>query len=151
MLARVSVQNFLSFDDSAEFSMNASKENQHVQRVAEGGGFPGRLLQAAAIWGANASGKSNFTKVLDYIQFLVVHGTRPDRSTGRVPFKLRAGAENEPSVFELDIVVLIEGEDRAFRYRFGVTSNEVTEESLSEIRPVTDRVYFHSTMQGHRR
>jgi AAA15 family ATPase/GTPase len=142
MLARVSVQNFLSFDDSAEFSMNASKENQHVKRVAEGGGFPVRLLQAAAIWGANASGKSNFTKVLDYIQFLVVHGTRPDRPTGRVPFKLRTGAENEPSVFELDIIVVIDGEDRVFRYRFGVTSKEVTEESLSEIRPVTDRVYF---------
>ncbi len=105
MLARISVQNFLSFDETAEFSMTASKENQHVQRVVEGPAFPGRLLQSAAIWGANASGKSNFTKVFDYIQYLVVHGTRADRPTGRTHFKLRAGAANEPSIFELDIVV----------------------------------------------
>src|SRR4030095_13208679 len=56
--------------------------------------------------------------------------------------KLRTGAANEPSIFELDIVVPFEGDDRMFRYRFGVTSREVTEESLIEIRPVTNRPYF---------
>ena len=122
--------------------MVASKENQHVQRVADGEGFPARLLQTSAIWGANASGKTNLTRALAYIQFLVVHGTRPDRQTARTPFKLRGGAVNEPSIFELDIVVPFEGEDRMFRYRFGVTNREVTEESLSEIRPVTARPYF---------
>jgi len=148
MLARISVQNFLSFDDAAEFSMFASKEDQHGQRVAEGPELPGRLLQTTALWGANASGKSNFTRVFDYLQFLVVHGTRPDRPTGRTPFKLRAGAASEPSIFELDIVVPFEGEDRMFRYRFGVTAREVTEESLHEIRPVTDRVYFSRRSSG---
>jgi uncharacterized protein len=142
MLARLSVQNFLSFDEPAEFSMTASKENQHVDRVADGDGFPIRLLQAAAAWGPNASGKSNFTRVLDYVQFLVVRGTRPDRPTGRTPFKLRPGAATEPSIFELEIVVPLEGEDRMFRYRFGVTAREVTEESLIEIRPVANRLYF---------
>lgn len=148
MLARFYVQNFLSFDESAEFSMIASKENHHVQRVADGDGFPARLLQTTAIWGANASGKSNFTRAFEYIQFLVVHGTRPDRLTGRTPFKLRTGAANEPSIFELDIVVPFEGEDRMFRYRFGVTSREVTEESLIELRPVTDRSYFARRSSG---
>lgn len=122
--------------------MIASKESQHSQRVADGSGFPARLLQTGALWGANASGKSNFTRVFDYVQFLVVHGTRPDRQTGRTPFKLRPSAASEPSIFELDIVVPFEGEDRMFRYRFGVTGKEVTEESLSEIRPVTDRIYY---------
>lgn len=149
MLARVSVQNFLSFDDRAELSMIASKEGQHAQRVASGVGFPSRLLQTTAIWGANASGKSNFTRVLDYVRFLVVQGTRPDRQTGRIPFKLRVAAASEPSIFELDIVVPFEGDDRMFRYRFGVTSREVTEESLLEIRPVTDRVYFSRRSSGN--
>ena len=142
MLARFSVQNFLSFDESVEFSMVASKESQHVTRVAAGGDFPARLLQSAAIWGANASGKSNFTKVFDFAQFLIVHGTRPDRPTGRTPFKLRPAATDEPSVFEFDILVEFDGSERLFRYRFGVTSREVTEESLIEIRPVSNRVFF---------
>lgn len=142
MLSRFSVQNFLSFDGLVEFSMLASKESQHVERVADGGEFPARLLQTAAIWGANASGKSNFTRVFSFAQFLVVHGTRPERPTGRSPFKLRSAAVNEPSIFEFDLVVDFEGSERMFRYRFGVTNREVTEESLAEIRPVTDRVYF---------
>lgn len=148
MLARVSAKNFLSFDESAEFSMTASKENQHVERVAEGAGFPARLLQAAAIWGANASGKSNFTRIFSYIQFLVVNGTRPDRPMGRIPFKLRSSAADEPSFFELDFIVLVEGEDRMYRYRFGVTEREVIEESLAEVRPVTDRVIFSRRSSG---
>jgi len=128
--------------------MVASKENQHVQRVADGPEFPVRLLQTTAIWGANASGKSNFTRALHYVQFLIVHGTRPDRQTARIPFKLRAGAASEPSIFELDIVVPFEGEDRMFRYRCGVTAREVTEESLQEIRPVTNRMYFSRRSSG---
>lgn len=142
MLARFSVQNFLSFDESVEFSMVASKESQHVTRVADGESFPARLLQSAAIWGPNASGKTNFTKVFDFAQFLIVHGTRPDRQTGRTPFKLRTGAADEPSVFEFDILVEFDGSERLFRYRFGVTGREVTEESLIEIRPVSDRIFF---------
>ena len=142
MLVRFSVQNFLSFDETVEFSMIASKESQHVARVADGSEFPARLLPTAAIWGANASGKSNFTKVFSFAQFFVVHGTRADRATGRVPFKLRPGAEKEPSVFEFDIVVEFEGAERMFRYRFGVTGREVTEESLVELRTVAERVYF---------
>ncbi len=40
------------------------------------------------------------------------------------------------------MIVEFEGEERMFRYRFGVTNREVTEESLIEIRAVTNRVYF---------
>ena len=148
MLARFSVQNFLSFDETVEFSMVASKESQHVSRVAEGDEFPSRLLQTAAVWGANASGKSNFTKVFGFAQFLVVHGTRADRATGRIPFKLQPGADKEPSVFEFDIVVEFDGEERMFRYRFGVTARDVTEESLVEIRTVSERVYFTRKNSG---
>ena len=148
MLARFSVQNFLSFDEMVEFSMLASKESQHVTRVAEGGDFPARVLQTAAIWGANASGKTNFTGVFGFAQFLVVHGTRADRGTGRVPFKLRPNSTSEPSIFEFDIIVEFEGAERMFRFRFGVTGREVTEESLVEIRSVTVRVYFSRKSGG---
>ena len=148
MLARFSVQNFLSFDEPVEFSMVASKESQHITRVADGEGFPARLLQTAAIWGGNASGKTNFTKVFRFVQFLVVHGTRAERATGRFPFRLRPGAASEPSVFEFDIVVEFAGEERMFRYRFGVTGREVTEESLVELRAATERVYFTRKSAG---
>ena len=50
--------------------------------------------------------------------------------------------------FEFDFVVRFEEEDRMFRYRFGVTDREVTEESLLEVRPVTDRVIFSRRSGG---
>ena len=41
-----------------------------------------------------------------------------------------------------------DGEDRVFRYRFGINSREVTEESLMEVRPVTNRVFFSRRRSG---
>ena len=122
--------------------MLASKESQHLDRVAEGKNMPARVLQAAAVWGGNASGKSNLCKALDFAQHLVVAGTRPDGPTGRIPFRLREEAAKEPSRFEFEILVDTEGEERMYRYIFAVTGREVVEESLAEMRPVSDRVYF---------
>jgi len=83
--------------------------------------------------------------VLDYAQHLVVTGTRPDGPTGRIPFRLREEAAKEPSRFEFEILVETEGEERMYRYIFAVTGREVVEESLAEMRPVSDRVYFSRT------
>lgn len=142
MLLRLHVSNFLSIDTPLEFSMLASKESQHLDRVAEGKTMPTRVLQTAAIWGGNASGKSNLCRVLEYAKHMVVTGTRADGPTGRMPFRLREDAGKEPSRFEFEILVVAEGEERLFRYIFAVTGREVVEESLTEIRTVSEKVFF---------
>lgn len=142
MLIQFTASNFLSIDAPVVFSMEASKESQHVERVAESDGVAMRTLQAAAIWGGNASGKSNLCRVLDFAQFLVVKGTRPDAPTGRIPFRLRDGATLEPSRFEFRILVEVDGREKLFDYAFAVTSNEVVEESLVELKSASQRVYF---------
>lgn len=128
--------------------MAASKESQHGVRVANGAEWPVRLLQAAAIWGANASGKSNFTKALRFAQHMVVAGTRPEAPVGRVPFKLRDGTANEPSRFMFELMVESEEEEKLFRYTFAVMNREVVEESLLEIRPSSEKVYFSRRTTG---
>lgn len=145
MLIRLSATNFLSIDAPVEFSMLSSKESQHGGRLAMGDGLPGKILQTAALWGANASGKSNFCKVLQFAQWMVGHGTKPDASTTRRPFKMRESAKREPSRFEFDILVEMDGDgevEQAFRYAFAVTDKEVVEESLIELRPASVRPYF---------
>lgn len=122
--------------------MLASKESQHLGRVAEGENMPARVLQTAAIWGGNASGKSNLCRVLDFAKHLVVVGTRTDGPTGRIPFRLREAAAKEPSWFEFEILVEAGGEEKMFRYVFAVTGREVVEESLTELRTVSEKVYF---------
>lgn len=142
MLIRLSAANFLSFDSTVEFSMLVSKEARFGIRVAAGDSMPVRALQAGAIWGGNAAGKSNFCRVLEYAQWLVVHGTRPDAPMGRQAFRLRDGDGEAPSRFVFEILVKDGAAEKAFRYSFAVTAKEVVEESLVELRAVTERVFF---------
>ncbi|QKS29256.1 MAG: ATP-binding protein [Candidatus Accumulibacter similis] len=142
MLLRFSAANFLSIDGELELSLVATRETQHGKRLAETKAVAHRLLQAAAIWGGNAAGKSNLCKVLEFAQRLIVKGTRPDASTGRIPFRLRENAGKEPTRLSFDILLEIDGKERAFRYAFAVGSREVVEEALTEIRPSSERVYF---------
>ena len=109
MLLRFSAANFLSIDGELELSLVATRETQHGERLAETKAVAHRLLQAAAIWGGNAAGKSNLCKVLEFAQRLIVKGTRPDASTGRIPFRLRENAGKEPTRLSFDILLEIDG------------------------------------------
>lgn len=142
MLIRLAITNFLSIDATVEFTMVASKESQHASRVATGEGGVGKILQTAAIWGANASGKSNFCKALTFCKWMVEHGTKADGPTQRIPFKLRSSAVNEPSRFELDLLVATDEGEKVFRYRFALTGREIVSESLVELRIASERPYF---------
>lgn len=143
MLIRLAISNFLSFDSRVEFSMLATKESRHADRLAVSPACSGKVLQAAAIWGGNASGKSNFCKVFDFVQWLVVEGTRGESPISRVPFRLRKGAREEPSAFEFDVLVDVDGEgEKLFRYSFAVNSRMVVTERLVELRSHSERLYF---------
>lgn len=142
MLLRFSAANVLSICSELELSLIATRETQHSERLAESSAFPQRVLQGAAIWGGNAAGKSNLCKVLGFAQRLVVEGTRPEASTGRIPFRLRENAGKEPTRLSFDILLEIDGKERPFRYRFAVDNRQVVDESLTEIRPSSERAYF---------
>ncbi len=60
MLVRFCLENWMSFRDQVSFSMIASKERHHGERIARVDKYQTRILPIAAIYGANASGKSNF-------------------------------------------------------------------------------------------
>ena len=63
MLVEFRVANFLSFREEQVLSMVASKDDSHPENIIEGEKF--NLLKTAAVYGANASGKSNLIKALD--------------------------------------------------------------------------------------
>ena len=67
MLRRFNVKNFLSFSEkedgySEEFSMIPGKVRNKKDHLIENG--KERLLKFAAIYGANAAGKSNIVKAI---------------------------------------------------------------------------------------
>lgn len=57
MLIQFNFKNFRSFRDDVSLDMKATKIAEHPNHVVECGGD--KLLSVAAIYGANASGKSN--------------------------------------------------------------------------------------------
>ena len=72
MIISFSVENWASFRDKVTLSMIASRERQHVDRVPRLDKYQTRVLPIAAIYGGNASGKTNLFKALSFARSLVV-------------------------------------------------------------------------------
>ncbi|MDA3873167.1 MAG: hypothetical protein PF795_04335, partial [Kiritimatiellae bacterium] len=61
MLIRMTIENWASFRDEVEFSMVASRERQHGDRLPVLSSPSMRVLPVAAIYGGNASCKDSST------------------------------------------------------------------------------------------
>lgn len=71
MILRVIIQNFLSFYEKTEFNMFPNPKREHfISHVYQE--LPIPLLKEAAIYGANASGKSNLVKAMAFLKNFVV-------------------------------------------------------------------------------
>lgn len=126
MLIQFRVENHRSLRDEQLLSLAASgdKADGHVLRP---GGVGEALLPVIAIYGANASGKSNVLDALGFLRFAVVDSQRAwdvDR-TPHDPFRLSSKAK-QPSLYEVDIVV----DGVRFRYGFQLSASRVEEEWL---------------------
>ena len=76
MLVEFKVQNFLSFRDLKTFSMVASSSiKEHKNNVFTVSKKP-NLLKSAAIYGANASGKSNLIRAIGFMQYFIIHSSK---------------------------------------------------------------------------
>ncbi len=108
MLVEFSVENYRSFDSRQTLSMVPGRERTHPENRITIGGI--ELLKSAALYGANASGKSNLVRAMSYFTELVREPARRKSIGDPIrfdPFRLRRGAEEEPSKFEA--VVLADG------------------------------------------
>jgi AAA15 family ATPase/GTPase len=72
MLIKFSVENFLSFKNKIEFSMIPSKFTKYANHISKNG--PLNVLKRGIIYGANASGKTNFIKSLYFFKKLITSG-----------------------------------------------------------------------------
>jgi len=73
MLVQVTIENFLSFKEATTFSMlGVNSDLNHVGHLAVDVAGQGKsLLPIAAIYGANAAGKSNLIKAIDFALVLI--------------------------------------------------------------------------------
>src|SRR5436305_1471032 len=96
----------MSFQSKATFSMIASRERQHSERIAKIGKLKLAVLPIAAVYGGNASGKTNLFKALHFAKSLIVKGTQPYSLIAVDSFRLGGTQKKEqPARFEFDILV----------------------------------------------
>jgi len=88
-----------------------------------------RLLCSAAIYGANASGKSNLVAAIRFMQNFIRKSSTDSQAEDVIdvePFLLNTSTENEPSLFEIVLIA----DEVEYRYGFQVTQNRVIAEWL---------------------
>lgn len=109
MLLNISISNFRSFHNRETFSMKAGKTRNFADRVARESNT--KTLKFKAIYGSNASGKSNLVKAFDFMQTAVTEGI-PSNSISDY-CRLYEENRSRPSLFEVEVVL-----DGAF-YTYG--------------------------------
>ena len=139
MLISFRIENWMSFRNQVTFSMVASRERQHSDRVPKLGKYQTRVLPVAAIYGGNASGKTNFFKALSFAKALVVKGTQPDSLIPVEPFRLDAKVADQPSRFGFELLI----DEIIYEFSFAVTRKAVLEEKLVAITSTSEKVLYH--------
>ncbi|MCY3683874.1 MAG: ATP-binding protein [Gemmatimonadetes bacterium] len=138
MIISFSVENWMSFRDPTTFSMVASRERQHGERVPKLGKYQTRVLPIAAIYGGNASGKTNFFKALNFVKTLVIKGTRPDSLIPIETFRLDAEGKSRPSCFSFELLI----DEIIYDFSFAVTQEAVLEERMVKITSTSEKVLY---------
>ncbi len=139
MLIRFNFENFLSFKEETEFSMVAGRSQQHQNHkiISQQEHIPS-LLRAAAIFGKNASGKSNLVRALMFAKRLVVQGVSKSSNIPVRPFRLNQEQVKKPSSFRFELLI----NNRIYDYGFVLNRKEILEEWLIEVRRTTEVPLF---------
>ena len=127
MLIEFSIKNFLSFKDKVTLSMEKGNGDENLENVvSENGTY---LLKTAAIYGANASGKSNLIKAFTFA-ILFVRNSNNNTVGMRLPiinsFMFDAFTMGSPSEFEFDF----RSNNIRYKYAFSADATKVYTESL---------------------
>lgn len=105
MLIQVNVQNFKSFNESNSLNMIASnKLRTQKDRLYES--VDVTLLKSAVIYGANASGKSNFVEVLRFMKECVINQEIPIESYN---WYCRNHEDNKEKISSFSVQLLLKG------------------------------------------
>ena len=129
MLLEFTVENYLSFKDKTVFSMIATKNNEKIDEQTVTINSKLSVLKNAAIYGANASGKSNLLKAIQFMKHFVINSSKESQQGDVIKadsFKFNTESEKKPSVFE--VVFLYDS--IVYRYGFEVIPEKVVSEWL---------------------
>ena len=144
MLIRFAVENYNSFNGQQIFSMVAGKQTRHATHCFNVNGK--RLLKSSFFFGANASGKSNFVRALDFMRRVTLMGIEAMRYNDRF-FRIDPACKEKPGVFQIDFIA----EKTIFSYGFAIDylAHEFRAEWLYRIDSLETETCIFEREQGH--
>lgn len=131
MLIEFRIKNFRSLRDEQVLSLVASKDKtlQDTHTQFTGISAAPTLLRSAVVYGANASGKSNLIKALQYMRNVVIESAtaiQPGQTFSVQPFRLDSDSVSQPTEFEVTFLL---GGVR-YQYGFAMTAQRIISEHL---------------------
>ena len=133
-----SFSNFSSFKNVQTFSLLASeKYSEHPENIIDQ-----KFLKSSLIYGANASGKTNFVDAFYAFRDIVLDSTSSEDKKSQIsqtePFLLGEESNDEPTQFEITF------EENSLTYRYGLSfnKNEILEEWLYTKKLKETEVFF---------
>ena len=129
MLVEFSVTNFRSVKEEMRLSLVAGPGKEHADSiftVENTAARPIRLLRSAAIYGANAAGKTNVIRGLKAMHDIVLGSARDLAELPVTPFRFDPACSAQPTAFEVTCIA----DEVRYQYGFCATRNEVTDEWL---------------------
>lgn len=131
MLVELRVKNFRSLRDEQVLSLVASKDKTltDTHTLETGLKAAPSLVRSAVIYGANAGGKSNLIKALQYMRGVVMESAtviQPGQTYGVQPFRLDAGSASQPTEFEVTFIL----DGVRYQYGFSMTAQRIVSEHL---------------------
>lgn len=144
MLIQFSFKNYKSFRDEATLDLSAAKMTEFSDRVVSEGND--KILPMAAIYGANASGKSNIYNAFGYMADYVIESFKYGDEEEKfeeyrpTPFLFDSVSNDAESSFEVYFTIPGDKAEKTYNYGFCVDRHGVTEEWLN-VRAKTARKY----------
>lgn len=127
MLVNFNFSNFKSFKSKAEFSMEPLSNNgANFNDIETGFKKAPHVYRSSAIFGANASGKSNFIEAMLYLKQLIAfsYANSITADLNLQPYKL--GNKSQSSLFEVEFIK----DDCAYRYIVEIKNDYICREEV---------------------
>lgn len=131
MLIEFRVKNFRSLRDEQVLSLVASTDKTLMESHAIETDLKAvpALLRSAVVYGANASGKSNLIKAMQFMRGVVMESAtivQPGQTFNLQPFRLDKESLSQPT--ELEITFMLQGV--RYQYGFSLTNRRIMSEYL---------------------
>ena len=127
MIISISVENFLSIKEKITLDLEATTSKKLINNTFYYN-EKDRLLKNIIIYGANASGKTNLIKAIDFMKAMIIksHTHNVGDTILITPFKLDKKYENKPTKFEIKFI----HQNIKYDYSFSFTKEKIIDEIL---------------------